>query len=108
MNGNNFPTRAADLAKVIQELGLQDIVLVGWSTGCLETWGYIRQEGIRNVKAMVCIDISPKPLSVNPNDWVEGPLDEIAGAYNSVCTAAFPAYGNGRFKWTHDVLGISP
>jgi len=81
-HGNDYPTQAADLAKLIRHLGLDDFVLVGWSFGCLTTWGYIRQEGLAGVKGMVMIDLSPKPLSEDPTDWVEGPLDEIAEAYN--------------------------
>ncbi len=83
LHGNDYTTHAADLAKVIKALELQDIVLVGWSFGCLEAWGYVKQEGTKRLKAMVSIDLSPKPLSVNPQDWVEGPLDEIADAYNT-------------------------
>lgn len=83
LHGNDYTTHAADLAKLIKALGLKDVVLVGWSFGCLAAWGYVRQEGLDALKAMVCIDLSPKPLSANPGDWVEGPLDEIAGAYTS-------------------------
>jgi pimeloyl-ACP methyl ester carboxylesterase len=83
LHGNDYPTHAADLAKVIKALDLHDVVLVGWSFGCLAAWGYVKQEGTTALKAMVCIDLSPKPLSVNSEDWVEGPLDEIADAYNS-------------------------
>jgi non-heme chloroperoxidase len=82
-HGNDYATHAADLAHVIKALGLQEAALIGWSFGCLATWGYVRQEGLQALKAMVCIDLSPKPLSVNPEDWVEGPLDEIADAYNT-------------------------
>lgn len=83
LHGNDYATQAADLAKLIQALDLKDVVLVGWSFGCLATWGYVRQEGLDNIKGVVGIDLSPKPLSVNGGDWVEGPLDEIAGAYNT-------------------------
>lgn len=83
LHGNDYETHAADLASIIQALDLQNIVLVGWSFGCLETWGYVKLNGVKALKAMVCIDLSPKPLSVNSQDWVEGPLDEIAGAYNT-------------------------
>lgn len=87
LHGNDYATHAADLAKIIKALDLRDIVLVGWSFGCLEGWGYVKQEGTKALRAMVCIDLSPKPLSVNPEDWVEGPLDEIAGAYNTYLTS---------------------
>jgi non-heme chloroperoxidase len=83
MIGNNYATHGADLAKLIKALELKDVVLVGWSFGCLELWEYVRQEGIDNIKAAIYIDLSPKPLSVNDGDWVEGPLDEIGGAYNT-------------------------
>lgn len=80
--GNNYTTHGTDLAKIIKALELKDIILVGWSFGCLDLLEYIRQEGIENVKATICVDLSPKPLSVNDEDWTEGPLDEIGGAYN--------------------------
>ncbi len=83
LHGNNYTTHGADLAKFIKALELKDVVLVGWSFGCLNLWEYIRQEGLGNVKGVVCIDLSPKPLSVHDGDWVEGPLDEIGGAYNA-------------------------
>lgn len=83
LHGNNYATHGTDLAKIIKALDLKDVVLVGWSFGCLDLWEYIRQEGIENVKAVVCVDLSPKPLSADEGDWVEGPLDEIGGAYNA-------------------------
>lgn len=83
LQGNNYATHGTDLAKLIKALELKDVVLVGWSFGCLDLWEYVRQEGVESVKAVVCVDLSPKPLSVNGDDWVEGPLDEIGGAYNA-------------------------
>lgn len=88
LEGNDYVTQAADLGAVIDDLGLRDLVLVGWSFGCLATYGYVREAGTDNLKAHVCIDLSPKPLSVDPNDWVEGPLDDIAGAYHLLRTPA--------------------
>jgi pimeloyl-ACP methyl ester carboxylesterase len=83
LHGNNYATHGTDLAKIINALELKDIVLVGWSFGCLTLWEYVKQEGLEALKGVVCIDLSPKPLSVNAQDWVEGPLDEIGGAYNA-------------------------
>ena len=83
LHGNNYATHGTDLIKIIKALDLQDVILVGWSFGCLTLWESIRQKGVENVKAAVCVDLSPKPLSVNGEDWVEGPLDEIGGAYNA-------------------------
>lgn len=81
-DGNNYVRHGADLAALIQALELRDVVLVGWSFGCLTNWSFVQQEGLGALKAMVGIDLSPKPLSVNADDWVEGSLDDIGAAYN--------------------------
>ena len=83
LDGNNYTTHGKDLTKLIEALELQNVTLVGWSFGCLTLWEYIRQQGLNNIKKCVCVDLSPKPLSVNEKDWVEGPLDEIAAAYTN-------------------------
>ena len=88
LEGNDYVTHAADLAKVVESLDLNDFVLVGWSFGCLTTYGYVKQGGTQRLKAHVCIDLSPKPLSTQSGDWVEGPLDEIAGGYHYLRTPA--------------------
>ncbi|WP_400162424.1 alpha/beta fold hydrolase [Brevibacillus sp. TJ4] len=82
MHGNDYATHGTDLAKVIEALELTDVTLVGWSFGCLTMWEYIRQFGTANIRSLVFVDLSAKPLSVNhEQDWVEGPLDEIAAVY---------------------------
>lgn len=81
--GNDYITHGEDLAALIAALDLKDVILAGWSFGCLSAWSYLRAAGVSNVKALVMIDLSPKPLSVTDGDWVEGPLDEIAGAYTA-------------------------
>ena len=82
MHGNDYVTHGLDLAKIIGVLGLKDFTLLGWSFGCLTIWEYIRQQGTKNIKSAVFVDLSPKPLSNDhKKDWVEGPLDEIAAAY---------------------------
>lgn len=83
LTGNDYATHGADLAKVMAALNLQNAVLVGWSFGCLTAWSYIRQQGLGSLKGLVTIDLSPKPLSVDPADWVEGPLDDLAAAYQA-------------------------
>jgi len=82
MHGNDYVTHGSDLVKIIEALELKNVTLVGWSFGCLTIWEYIRQQGTENIKSLVFVDLSPKPLSINhEQDWVEGPLDEIAAAY---------------------------
>ena len=83
ISGNDYPTHANDLKQLIGHLGLKRFVLIGWSFGCLETWGYIKANGIDAVAGHICIDLPPKPLSTNADDWVEGPLDDIAAGYHT-------------------------
>ncbi|GAB4518300.1 MAG: hypothetical protein OHK0046_25870 [Anaerolineae bacterium] len=83
LEGNNFTTHGTDLIRLMKALDVQDAVLVGWSFGALIAWEVVRQMGTEGLKGVVTIDLSPKTLSVHDGDWVEGPMDEIAGAYNS-------------------------
>lgn len=83
IHGNDYVTHDSDLAKVMDELKLKDVTLAGWSFGCLTMWEYIRQHGLGNIRSLVFVDLSPKPLSTNEQDWVEGTLDEIAGVYTT-------------------------
>ena len=84
LQGNDYVTHGQDLAKVIEMLNLENVTLLGWSFGCLTVWEYVKRFGLENVKRAVFIDLSPKPLSTDhENNWTEGPLDDIAGAYTS-------------------------
>lgn len=82
LHGNNYSTHGADLAKVLDALELDKVTIAAWSFGALTAWDYIRSHGTERLKSLIIIDLSPKPLSVqHESDWVEGPLDDIAGAY---------------------------
>lgn len=84
LHGNDYVTHGTDLEKVLEALEVENVTLVGWSFGCLTIWEYIRQHGVANIKSLVFVDLSPKPLSTNDaEDWVEGPLDDIAAAYTT-------------------------
>jgi non-heme chloroperoxidase len=83
VEGNDYVTHAEDLTLVLDLLGAEKPVLVGWSFGCLTTWGYVRQNGPNSVSGHVCIDLSPVTLSADPADWSEGALRDIAGAYHT-------------------------
>ncbi|NCC32228.1 MAG: hypothetical protein EOM24_09420 [Chloroflexia bacterium] len=80
---HRYSTHGADLAKLFASLALRDVVLVGWSTGTLDVLGYVQHAGTSALKGVVGIDMSPKPLSVSSDDWVEGLLDELAGAWRA-------------------------
>ena len=48
----------------------------------------MRAHGADRLKAMVFVDLSPRPLSTQEGDWVEGPLGDIAGAYTAFLTSS--------------------
>lgn len=81
MQGNDYDTHVRDISKLLDYLHLKDIIFVGWSFGGLETWGYIEKLGVSNVKALANIDITPKPLSDNENDWNAGNFNNISKNY---------------------------
>lgn len=87
--GNEYATHAADLKAFIEKLDLTHIVLIGWSAGAAETWGYIRLAGLVRVKAHVCVDLPPKCLSPNEQtDWTEGTLADISSAVMTMSSRA--------------------
>lgn len=89
LHGNNYATHGSDVKKVLDSLEIKAAHFVGWSFGCLTIWEYVRQFGTESILSSVLVDLSAKPLSINhEEDWVEGPLDEIAGAYNAYTISA--------------------
>lgn len=78
VDGNDYMTHGRDLAALIDGLGLDGAVLVGWSTGNLEVWSYIRQFEKEKLRGAVTIDMSPLPLSADPRWWTEGTMEELS------------------------------
>ena len=87
VDGNNYTTQGADLAKLLDHLKVENPVLVGWSFGCLATWQFVKDMGTNAVRGHVCIDLSPTPMTGVEGDWVEGGVTDIAGFYHGVATS---------------------
>lgn len=72
--GYTYQQRGKDLAAFIDKLGLNNVILVGWSFGTLDMLSYIAQFGTDNIKAVVVLDGSPKTMAQGPNDtwaWID-------------------------------------
>ena len=54
--GNTVSFYAKDLHAFIEQLGLKDVVLAGWSMGAFVVWEYLNQFGAENIHATVIID----------------------------------------------------
>ncbi len=64
--GNDLTTYAADLAALIEQLDLHDIVLVGHSTGGGEVTRYLAQHGQGRVAKIVLVDAIPPLMLQTP------------------------------------------
>lgn len=87
MEGNNYVTQGADLAKLLDHLGVEKPVLVGWSFGCLATWEFVKIRSTDAASAHMCIDLSPTPMTGQEGDWTEGSIADISGLYDGVQSA---------------------
>ena len=71
LDGHTYQQHGRDLSAFIKKLGLNNIVIAGWSFGVLEMLSYINQFGTDNLKAVVIIDGAPKGLGKdNTKEWV--------------------------------------
>ena len=84
--GVDHTTHAQDIVRLIRHLGLEDVILVGWSFGAYETWGVIREMGIEHVKGVFNIDMSPKAVSTEPTDWVEDSVEALCETIQCIRT----------------------
>ena len=53
--GHTMPTYAADVRAFIKAKGLKDVVLVGWSMGCMVIWDYFKQFGDENTELVPAV-----------------------------------------------------
>jgi pimeloyl-ACP methyl ester carboxylesterase len=90
--GNNFAQRGRDLAAFIQALDLNDIVIAGWSLGAYDAYAYFEQFGTDKVKAFINIDMCPKTVQINDDDWAEGTLEEVHAMYSSILDTKQPHF----------------
>ncbi|MBA3824006.1 MAG: alpha/beta hydrolase [Ktedonobacterales bacterium] len=78
--GNDLTTVAADLAQLVEQLDLHDVILVGHSTGGCEVTRYLAQHGQVRVTKIVTID-APSPLMLqtpsNPKGQPKANFDQV-------------------------------
>ena len=72
-NGHTMGSYAKDLRAFIQAKNLKDVVLVGWSMGCMVIWDYFKQFGDIDVSATIFVDQSPSDFKWP--DWELGVFD---------------------------------
>jgi non-heme chloroperoxidase len=99
-HGHTVAQYARDVHHVLEQLGLDGAVLVGWSMGSIVTWQYLRQFGVHRIAAQVVISQGPSDLK--RTDWPLGLLDleelvELCVAIQEDMAAAFADFGAAMF-----------
>ena len=83
LEGHNYIQHGKDLRAFMETLKLKDPIVVGWSNGCTDVYGYFRTYGTDNVKAFICIDQSPKQHRAQKGDWGDfSEVSEVGGFIN--------------------------
>lgn len=70
VEGHTYQQHARDLAKLIEKLGLNSVILAGWSYGVTEQLAYLNQFGTDKIKAMIMIDTGPDITGATRDEWV--------------------------------------
>jgi non-heme chloroperoxidase len=99
-NGNDMDTYADDLAELIEKLGLQNIVMVGHSTGGGEVARYLGRHGTQRVAKAVLMSAVP-PIMVrtpaNPDGLPMDVFDGMRAAYLADRSQFFLDVASGPF-----------
>lgn len=76
LTGNTFAQRGRDLAALLDVLGLERVVLLGWSFGVFDVLSYVRDHGTARLAGVVLCDETPTcPADpADPDAWGEAPL----------------------------------
>ncbi|SOC17998.1 alpha/beta fold hydrolase [Stappia indica] len=70
------------LAAMMQQEGIAEAVLVGWSMGALVAWSMIERHGSDRLSTLVVEDMAPRVI--NGPDWTLGTLNGLDGPRNAV------------------------
>ena len=96
--GNTYEKHADDLNGIIKEMGLEDIVLVGWSSGCATIYEYVKKYGADNLSHLVFIDEPPKWIGDVEEEWVYGTFEDYRKSLKSLI-GDFDDYLEGVVDW---------
>lgn len=70
IEGHTYQQHARDLALMLEKLGLDKVILAGWSYGVTEQLAYLNQFGAKKIKAMIMIDTGPDVSGASRNEWI--------------------------------------
>jgi len=70
IEGHTYQQHARDLALMLEKLGLDKVILAGWSYGVTEQLAYLNQFGAKKIKAMIMIDTGPDISGASRDEWI--------------------------------------
>ena len=70
VEGHTYQQHARDLARFIEVLELDNVILAGWSYGVTEQLAYLNQFDSDKIKAMIMIDTGPDIAGATYDEWV--------------------------------------
>lgn len=82
--GNTYAQHGRDLGAFITRLGLDDIVLVGWSSGSHSVLAYVREHGVGKLRGVVLVDEPPKAVGDTASEWVYGAFEDYRSTLESL------------------------
>ena len=85
LENHTYLQHGKDLRAFMDALKLKDAIVVAWSWGCHDVYGYVRTYGTDNLKAFVCIDQPPRSVAAQKGDWSDfGDAAEVGGLINGL------------------------
>ncbi|MEM7051314.1 MAG: alpha/beta hydrolase [Acidobacteriota bacterium] len=82
--GNTYAQHGRDLGALLDQLGLDEVVLIGWSSGCHDVLAYVREYGVAKLRGVVLVDEPPKAVGDPEAEWVYGDFDDYRGTLESL------------------------
>ena len=70
VEGHTYQQHGRDLAALIDALGLEKVILAGWSYGVTEQLAYLNQFGAEKLVGMISIDTGPDVAGASYDEWV--------------------------------------
>ena len=87
--GNNYLQYGRDLNRLLKNLELENVILLGWSLGVTTAYSYFEQFGTDNVQAFISVDETPTIIKQTASDWGEGTEEEVQGLIQLVNSEAY-------------------
>lgn len=82
--GNTYEQHGRDLSALIEKLELDDVVLIGWSSGSHAVLAYVREHGVENLRGVVLVDEPPKAVGDSDSEWVYGDYADYRSTLESL------------------------